>query len=133
MPRILVLDDEPLISMVVGEWLTDLGCETMGPAHSVRSAMALLDEGSPDGAILDVALNGEDCSAVAERLRELGVPFALATGHGAGSVGARFMGASILSKPFDFEGVSAVVAKLLGAPGQPEAAPDPAPTRPVAV
>ncbi len=62
MPRILVLDDEPLISMMVEElismmveeWLTELGCETVGPANSVPNALGLINGTAIDGAILDV-------------------------------------------------------------------------------
>jgi hypothetical protein len=42
MPNILVLDDEPLISMLLSEWLTELGHETCGPFQSVRAALALI-------------------------------------------------------------------------------------------
>ena len=46
MPRVLVLEDEPLIAMMVKEWLKELGCETVGPAATVAKALDLI-EGSP--------------------------------------------------------------------------------------
>ncbi len=115
MPRILVLDDEPLISMLMEEWLTELGCETVGPASSVPSALGLIDGTSIDGAILDVSLGNEESYSVADALRERGVPFAFATGHGANGVAVRFQDALFVRKPFDFEEVRAVIAKLLSA------------------
>ena len=114
MPRILVLDDEPLISMMMQDWLADLSCETIGPVHSVRDALDLIGSTALDGAILDVSLGAEDCYPVADRLRELGIPIAFATGYGPGGVASRFKGALILPKPFTFEGVKDVVAKLVG-------------------
>jgi CheY-like chemotaxis protein len=116
MPRILLLDDEPLIAMMMEEWLTELDCETAGPAHTVRDALDLLDGAALDGAILDVTLVNEDCYPVAEALKGRGVPFAFATGHGPGGVDQRFRTALVLSKPFSFESVKGIIAKLLDKP-----------------
>jgi len=52
-PRALVLDDEPLISLLLRDWLTGLDRDTVGPVHSVRSATALVESGSLDAAMLD--------------------------------------------------------------------------------
>ena len=123
MPRILLLDDEPLISMMVGDWLSELGYEVVGPADSVQSALGLIDgTASIDGAILDVSLQNEECYSVADALQDRGVPFVFATGHGADGVAARFKGTLVLSKPFDFEAVKIMMAKLLDNPaGTPHA------------
>jgi DNA-binding response OmpR family regulator len=119
MPRILVLDDEPLISMMLEEWLTELGYETLGPANSVRSALDFIANAALDAAILDVSLGDEQCYSVADALRGRGIPFALATGHGAHGVDIRFKDALVLSKPFDFEEVRDVMAKLFDNPVRP--------------
>lgn len=79
MPRILVVDDEPLISMLVENWLGELGCEVVGPARTVADGLALAD-GQLDGAILDVNLAGGTCYPLANALRLRGVPLAFATG-----------------------------------------------------
>jgi CheY-like chemotaxis protein len=116
MPRILVLEDEPLISMLLGDWLTELGCETVGPAGSVADALGLVERGVLDGAILDVSLgNNEDCYAVADLLATRGVPFALATGHGPQGVAERYRRGLILAKPFDFTALKGVLSQLLAA------------------
>jgi CheY-like chemotaxis protein len=114
MPRILVLDDEPLITAMLKDWLKELGCETIGPAHSVRDALDLITSGTVDGAILDISLGNEDCYPVADALCDAGVPIAFATGCGAGAVPSRFKDAVMLPKPFDFEAMSKAVAKLEG-------------------
>jgi CheY-like chemotaxis protein len=114
MPRILVLDDEPMISMMLEGWLTELDCETVGPAHSLSAALKLLEHVTPDGAILDVSLgNNENCYPVARVLLDRGVPFAIATGHDSKDVDPRYMPELVLSKPFDFAAVKAAVMKLI--------------------
>jgi CheY-like chemotaxis protein len=112
LPRILVLDDEPLISALIGDWLTELLCETIGPADSVQGALDLIDGTSLDGAIIDVSLRGEESYAVAEALRIRGVPFAFATGYDRSGVAALFPNALVLPKPFSFDDVKAAIGKF---------------------
>ena len=80
MPRILVLDDEPLISMLMEGWLRELGCEVVGPARCVADGLSLAKSSKLDGAILDVNLAGEKCFSLAAALTQKGVPVAFATG-----------------------------------------------------
>ncbi|MGH6747824.1 MAG: response regulator [Methyloceanibacter sp.] len=113
MPRILVVDDEPLISMLVEGWLAELGCDVVGPARSVEEGLDLADDGQLDGAILDVNLAGENSYSVANALQEKGVPFAFATGDGSLDADSGFDDPILLAKPFNFDGVKAVLDKLL--------------------
>jgi CheY-like chemotaxis protein len=115
LPRILVVDDEPLISMLVEDWLVELGCEVVGPAHSVNEGLDLAEQ-PLDGAILDVNLAGENCYSVASALQARGVPFAFATGDGGIGMDWDFEDPILLAKPFNFDGVRAVLDKLLAAP-----------------
>jgi len=118
MPRILVLDDEPMIAMMLEDWLTELGCEIIGPAYSLRAALDLLEREIPDGAVLDVSLrNDENCYPVAKILLERGIPFALVTGHDSVDLDVRYMPELVLSKPFDFAAVKAALAKLIAQAG----------------
>jgi DNA-binding response OmpR family regulator len=112
-PRILVVDDEPLISMLVESWLNELGCEVLGPARSVKQGLALVESAELDGAILDVNLGGETCYPLADVLRGRGVPLAFATGDGGLDEVHGFKDPILLHKPFDFEGVKSVLGKLL--------------------
>ena len=113
MPRVLVLEDEPLIAIMVRGWLTELGCETVGPAHTVPSALALIDGGALDGAILDVTIGDQDCSSVADALRHKGIPFALATGRAPDALSAAYADAPSLPKPYDFAAVRGILSRLL--------------------
>jgi CheY-like chemotaxis protein len=116
-PRILVLDDEPLIAMMLQSWLEEIDCETIGPAHTARSALDLLQGVGLDGALLDVSLrNHEKCYPVASALRDRRVPFAFLIGYAAEELDARFREAPVLCKPLEFEVFKAAIAKLLSLP-----------------
>lgn len=113
MARILVVDDEPLISMLVESWLEELGCEVVGPAGSVEGGLELIASGPLDGAILDINLGGENSYSVADALKAKGIPFAFATGDSGVDEDSGFKDPLLLHKPFDFEAVKTVVGKLL--------------------
>lgn len=121
MPRVLVLDDEPLISMMIKDWLEELGYDTVGPAASIKTALSLLSGPKIDGAILDVSLSDGECYLVADALHALGVPFAFATGRGERDVAPGYDKVPILAKPFDFAAVKAVMLEMLR--GEPPAGP----------
>jgi CheY-like chemotaxis protein len=112
-PRILVVDDEPLISMLVEGWLDELGCEVVGPTGSVAGGLKLIASDPLDGAILDINLAGENSYSVANALKEKGVPFAFATGDSGIDADSGFKDPLLLHKPFDFEAVKSVIGKLL--------------------
>jgi CheY-like chemotaxis protein len=85
MPRVILVEDEPLVAMMMEDLLLDLGCEIAGSFGSLGAAMAWLGsfDGGLDGALLDVNLGGgETVFPLAEALRARGVPFAFATGYG---------------------------------------------------
>ena len=113
MPRILILEDEPLIAAMMGDWLREMGCEVVGPAHNVGGALALLDHNEIDAAILDLSLQGSNCYPVAAALRGRGVPIAFATGHAIGTLAEDYRDAPILAKPFDFSQLGDIMKGLL--------------------
>jgi DNA-binding NtrC family response regulator len=80
--RILVCEDEPYIALDLAASVEDAGGEVVGPAASVIEAMALLNQGTVAGAILDVHLIGGDVTPVATILIEAGVPVVFQTGVG---------------------------------------------------
>ena len=79
--RVLVVEDEMLVAMELEALLREHGCEVVGPAPSVEHALRLLHDRCPDAALLDLNLNGQPATALAEALRERGVPVVLATGY----------------------------------------------------
>ncbi len=79
-PRILVVEDEPLILMELAFAIEDLGAASIA-ANSVERALAEIEAGPPDAAILDVNLGrGATCEPVADHLRRLQVPFLIHSG-----------------------------------------------------
>lgn len=82
--KVMIVEDEALVAMMVEDMLGDLGCEVAGSFGAVDDALAWLGGGhpAPDGAVLDVNIGGEMVFPVAEELRERGVPFVFATGYG---------------------------------------------------
>jgi CheY-like chemotaxis protein len=115
-PRVLVVEDEPLIAMLVQEWLEDLNCEVVGPAASVTGALELIAGVKLDGAVLDVSLGKEESFPIADELRKRGVPFAFATGYGADGLEARFAGTQVLAKPFEQKLFRDVVSRMIVRP-----------------
>jgi len=112
MPQIMILEDEPLIAVMMRDWLREMGCEIVGPADTVRGALALLEDHMIDAAILDVSLKGENCLPVADALGQRGIPVAFATGDAAG-LAKRHRDMPTLAKPFDFPALRDVVTRLL--------------------
>ena len=113
MARILVVEDEPLIGLMLADWLTELGHEPVGPSTSVSGSLALVEKTDLDAAILDVNLGSERCDMVADALAKRSVPLAFATGADAGSLPAGFAGCCTLLKPYDFDSVQRVVQLLV--------------------
>lgn len=114
MTCILVVEDDPLIGMLLTDWLDEAGWSTAGPARSAAEALVLVEAGV-DAAVLDVTLAGGDSFAVAAALKARGVPFAFASGHGAERIPPEFRDLPLIGKPFDFDGLEAVVRQLIAA------------------
>jgi CheY-like chemotaxis protein len=98
--RVLLVEDEVMVAMLVEDMLSDFGCEVIGPAARVEEALKLVGEAQIDVAILDVNLNGHETYPVADALVALGVPFVFATGYGAGSLRDGYRDRPTLQKPF---------------------------------
>lgn len=100
--RVLVLEDEALLAMLLEDVLGELGCVLVGPFGHVDQALARLSA-DPDGVdfgILDVNVAGHRSDAVACEFDRLGVPFVFSTGYDNSALGARWRGKPSLKKPF---------------------------------
>jgi DNA-binding response OmpR family regulator len=111
--RVLIIEDEPLIAMMLQDWLGEMGYEAVGPAGSVEDAIAMIDGSQLDAALLDLHLRGVHAVAVAERLRSAGVPFAVATGDMISSPKDQLDGTPRLAKPYDYQTLQSTLAALL--------------------
>jgi CheY-like chemotaxis protein len=107
--RVLLVEDEGLVAMMLEDLLEDLGCEVAGSLASVGAALAWIEAGgSADMALLDVNLSGEPVFPVADALKARGVPYAFATGYDEGH-DPRFKDAPLLGKPIRQERLEALL------------------------
>jgi DNA-binding response OmpR family regulator len=110
--KILIVDDEPLIAMLVEAWIADMGHEPVGPAYSLADARGLID-GPLDAAVVDLTLGPESGVPIAEALAARGVPFVYATGQSEGQLDHLPRAAGVLLKPYSFEAFEAAVKTML--------------------
>jgi CheY-like chemotaxis protein len=112
--RLLIVEDEILISLLIETTVRELGHEPVGCASSVPDALSLLDGGEDriDAAMLDVNLGGLLVFPVAEALAERGIPFAFLTGYGAHGVPKRYSHAKVMQKPFTESDLAEAMARL---------------------
>ena len=107
--RILIVEDEALVAMLIEDVLSDLGHEIAGVAGRLDVALKLAAEAQIDFAIVDLNLNGARTYAIAEVLRGRAVPFIFATGYGAAGVEAGWENVRVLPKPFEPHQLSAAI------------------------
>ena len=100
--KVLVVEDEMLVSMLVEDMLSDLGCTVVGPAAELEEAMSLAQNAEIDLALLDVNLGGRPIFPVADTLKARGVPFAFASGYGEAGLSEDHRGAAVLQKQRGF-------------------------------
>jgi CheY-like chemotaxis protein len=116
--RVLVVEDESLVSMLIEEFLEDIGCTVAGVAGRIEEAARLAESLAVDLAVLDVNLDGTPSYRVAETLGRRGIPFVLATGYGGGALPAALQAAHVLTKPFTRDQLEAALAAASdGRPG----------------
>jgi CheY-like chemotaxis protein len=104
--RVLVVEDELMIRMLLDGMLTDLGHTVAGEAGSIEEALTLAKEGEFDVALLDVNLNGKPINPVVEVLIARGLPFVFASGYGQRGVPEAYRASPTLQKPFQVEALA---------------------------
>jgi DNA-binding response OmpR family regulator len=112
---ILIVEDEPLIAMMLEDFLESLGHNVAGSCDSVGDALLAVEKGGFDIAILDVNLKGENVWPVATRLRENNIPFVIASGGHVDPPPAEFESVPLIEKPYTVDRVTpAIDAALAG-------------------
>ena len=112
-PRIMVVEDEAMIAMMLEDMLEDLGCEVAASFGDLPSALEWIARSGDkiDGALLDVNLAGETVFPVADALFAQGKPFGFVTSYSAVPQ-ARTYEARVLNKPVDTRDLKDLVASF---------------------
>jgi len=114
--KILVVEDDALIAMELGERLADLGYDVLGPAHSIAEAEQLLAGNKPDAALLDANLAGVSSVPLGVTLDGMGVPVAFCTGYDRiKDLPAVLASAPLLTKPVGDADLEKALKGMVGA------------------
>jgi len=114
--RVLVVEDEMLVLIMIEDMLSDLGCKSVTSAATVDKALALIKAQTFDIALLDMNLNGNDSHPVAEALSARGVPFVYSTGNTGQGSRDGYSDRPVLKKPFKYDELAAILTRLKLAP-----------------
>jgi CheY-like chemotaxis protein len=110
--RVLLVEDEVLVAMMLEEILEEFGCEVVGPIGRIEAAKAAIEHDGLDCALLDINLRGQPVYPVAELLTEHAVPFGFVTGYGKSGVAEKFAACPVLQKPFSSGELADVLTRL---------------------
>ncbi len=99
--RVLIVEDESLVAMLLETILADLGCDVVGPESNIEDGLNVASGTAPlDAALLDVNVAGQEIFPVAEALKARGVPFVFSTGYGEAGLPEHWRGNPTVQKPF---------------------------------
>ena len=113
-PNILIVEDEPLIALMLTDMLADLGFEVAASVTQVAEALSLLENLKIDVALLDVNIGTQKIDPVADLLAARGTPFIFTTGYGNSGVPTNHSGRAILQKPFHIDELADILRSVLG-------------------
>ena len=111
--RVLVVEDEAIIAMLLEDMILDFGAEVIGPVATLSAALHLAATAALDAAILDIKMGEAVVFPVADILQSRRIPILFATGYGPASLPPRFRAMPTLSKPFTFETLSSHLRQAL--------------------
>jgi DNA-binding response OmpR family regulator len=111
--RILLVEDEWMISAFLVEYLHEVGCEVIGPAARIATAIDLASLEKIDCALLDLNVAGELVYPVAQILTDRSIPFAFTTGYGKAVISENFRDRPTLQKPFNEPKLSEILSDML--------------------
>jgi CheY-like chemotaxis protein len=111
--RVLLVEDEPLVSMMLADMLSAFGHKVDGPYSRFGDAILAAKTGNLQAGILDVNLGGEKTYAVADILTNRKIPFAFVTGYGPDSIVSAFSHAPVLQKPIEAAKLHALLQQIV--------------------
>ena len=98
--RVVVVEDELLVALMLEDFLNDFGCDVVGPCGTVEKALHVVRTEALDLAVLDVNLAGERVYPVAEALAERQIPFLFLSGYGEEAIPPGHADWKVCAKPF---------------------------------
>jgi len=113
--RVLIVEDESLVAMLLETILEDMGCTPVGPASTVDEGLAIATSAEQlDAALLDVNVAGRQVFPIAEALKARGVPFVFSTGYGESGLSEAWRGHPTVQKPFTETAIREALMKAMG-------------------
>jgi len=110
--RVLAVEDEFMIAMMLEDMLVELGCDVAGIAANPKQALELIESKDIDAAVLDVNLDGANSLGIAAVLREKQIPFIFATGYGSTRLPPEFASCGTIQKPYRLEDLAGALGQL---------------------
>lgn len=115
--RVLLVDDESLVLMLVEDMLLELGASAVETAMSLEEATRVAETAEVDVAVLDINLSGQASYPVAELLWARRIPFLFATGYGSSAHARAWSGSVTVAKPFTTQDLAKALETVLAAAG----------------
>ena len=112
--RVLVVEDDALICMLIEDYLGDLGCDVVATAAQLEDGLSKAKIMAIDVAVLDINLEGRLSYPIAQTLQGRAIPFLFATGYGKSGVPHSFESVPVLSKPFGIEALRDALLRATG-------------------
>jgi len=109
---VLVVEDEPLVAIMLEDALQDFGYQVVGPVENLKAAVQLAGSERLDAAVLDINIDGIISDTVADQLMARGIPFLFVSGYER-DLGLRFGHVPLLRKPFTTDDLHRAVAALV--------------------
>lgn len=111
--RVLVVEDEPMIRLLIEDMLTDLGYTMAAGAGRLEDALVLAKEGGFDVAVLDLNLENKPITPVVDVLVERGVPFVFVSGYARRGIPEAHSKIPLLQKPFQADDLGRALAAVV--------------------
>lgn len=111
--RVLIVEDEAIIAMCAEDMIEALGGVIAASVCTLADALGLVETIAFDVALLDINLNGETSLPLADRLADLGRPFAFATGYGETMLPARHLAVPLINKPYGAGDLAAALGRAM--------------------
>ena len=110
--RILVVEEEPIVAIMLDDALSDFGYHVLGPVENLRAALCLAATEHIDAAVVDSNIDGQIANAVVDKLVEREIPFVFINAHSR-TFSSPYCAAPLLQNPFTIDDLHLTIMRLL--------------------